>query len=150
VGGITVTEPAADLAVALAVASMALGYVIPSNVAVFGELGLAGEIRTVPAADRRLAEAARAGFTRVVVPPSTPTEAVPPGLRILRPRTLDEALDMMTPTSTDGSGARQELPTFTSAPASAPASSQPASQPVHTPAPGTMPPWLTVAAAASR
>ena len=58
VGGITVTEPAADLAVALAMASVITDRALPPDVVVFGELGLAGEVRTVPGADRRLAEAA--------------------------------------------------------------------------------------------
>ena len=58
VGGITVTEPAADLAVALAMASVITDTALPPDVVVFGELGLAGEVRTVPGADRRLAEAA--------------------------------------------------------------------------------------------
>ena len=70
VGGITVTEPAADLAVALAMASVITDTALPPDVVVFGELGLAGEVRTVPGADRRLAEAHRAGFTRALVPAS--------------------------------------------------------------------------------
>jgi len=94
VGGITITEPAADLAVALAVASVALGRVVPSDLVVFGELGLAGELRMVPAADRRLAEAGRAGFTRALVPASTPRDRWPPGLHVHRVRTLSEALDL--------------------------------------------------------
>src|SRR5580704_6712934 len=78
VGGISITEPAVDLAVALAVASAAQGRVVPPDLVVFGELGLAGEVRLVPGAERRLAEAARAGFTRALVPPSIPADAVPP------------------------------------------------------------------------
>src|SRR6202046_322392 len=68
VGGITVTEPAGD--VALAMASVITDAPLPPDVVVFGELGLAGEVRTVPGADRRLAEAHRAGFTRALVPAS--------------------------------------------------------------------------------
>src|SRR6202044_2196391 len=71
VGGITVTEPAADLAVALAMASVITDTPLPPDVVVFGELGLAGEVRTVPGADRRLAERHRAGFARALVPAST-------------------------------------------------------------------------------
>ncbi len=92
VGGITVSEPAADLAVALAVASVAHGRVVPANLVVFGELGLAGEVRLVPGADRRLAEAQRAGFTRALVPFSTPADAAPPALTVHPVRTLDDAL----------------------------------------------------------
>ena len=75
VGGIAISEPAVDLAVALAVASAAEGRVVPSDLVVFGELGLAGEVRMVPGADRRLAEAMRAGFTRALIPASTPPDA---------------------------------------------------------------------------
>jgi DNA repair protein RadA/Sms len=97
VGGITITEPAVDLGVALAVASAAQGRVVPSDLIVFGELGLAGEVRMVPGADRRLAEAWRAGFTRALVPPSTPLDSVPPGLEVQRVRTLSEALTSTIP-----------------------------------------------------
>ena len=97
VGGISITEPAVDLGVAIAVASAAEGRVIPSDLVVFGELGLAGEVRMVPGADRRLAEAWRAGFTRALVPPSTPTEAFPPTMDVVRVRTLAEALARTIP-----------------------------------------------------
>jgi DNA repair protein RadA/Sms len=84
VGGICISEPAVDLAVALAVASAPWAAPVPADLVVFGELGLAGEVRAVPGADRRLAEAARAGFTRALVPASTLVEhlAVAPGMEI--------------------------------------------------------------------
>jgi DNA repair protein RadA/Sms len=91
VGGITVTEPAADLALALAMASVVDGRAIPPDVVAFGELGLAGEVRTVAGADRRLAEAQRAGFRRALVPVSV-AHASPPGLEVHGVRTLAEAL----------------------------------------------------------
>lgn len=72
VGAIKVSEPATDLAVALAIASAVSGVPIPENVVAFGEIGLGGEVRQSPAAARRLAEAARLGFTRAFVPTSTP------------------------------------------------------------------------------
>jgi DNA repair protein RadA/Sms len=97
VGGISITEPAVDLGVALAVASAAQEQVVPSDLVVFGELGLAGEVRAVPGADRRLAEAWRAGFTRALVPPSVPDEACPPDMSVQRVRTLDEALASTIP-----------------------------------------------------
>ena len=78
VGGICISEPAVDLAVALSLASAALDCAMPADLVVFGELGLAGEVRAVPGADRRLAEAARAGFTRAIVPASTPVEHLAP------------------------------------------------------------------------
>jgi DNA repair protein RadA/Sms len=91
VGGINVTEPAADLAVALALASVVRDLPFPSDLVAFGELGLAGEVRTVPGAERRLAEAQRAGFTRALVPASSSTTA-PPGMTVHGVRTLAEAL----------------------------------------------------------
>jgi DNA repair protein RadA/Sms len=72
VGGIKVAEPATDLGVALAIVSAAYGVPISEGVVAFGEIGLGGEVRQSPSASRRLAEAARVGFTRAVVPVSTP------------------------------------------------------------------------------
>lgn len=69
VGGMRVTEPAADLAMALAIASARSDVALPADVVVLGELGLAGEVRRVTGLDRRLAEAARLGFTHALVPP---------------------------------------------------------------------------------
>ncbi len=97
VGGINIVEPAVDLGVALAVASAAEGLVVPPEFVVFGELGLAGEVRMVPGAERRLAEAWRAGFSRALVPASTSGEGVPPGMVLHRVRTLDEALTSTIP-----------------------------------------------------
>ena len=65
-GGLRVSEPAADLGIALAVASSMRNTPIPSGLVAFGEIGLAGEIRSVPQADRRIAEAERLGLTRHV------------------------------------------------------------------------------------
>ncbi len=75
VGGIRVAEPAADLAVALAVVSSVSGCPLPDDLVVFGELGLGGEVRQVPHAERRLAGAAAAGFRRAVVPAQVPQDA---------------------------------------------------------------------------
>jgi DNA repair protein RadA/Sms len=71
-GGIRVAEPGVDLAVALAVASARRGVPVDPGTVVLGEVGLGGEIRQVPQTARRLSEAARLGFTRAVVPLSTP------------------------------------------------------------------------------
>ncbi|MFC4455619.1 DNA repair protein RadA [Deinococcus sonorensis] len=68
-GGLKVPDPGLDLAVALAVYSAVVGKPVPGAVAVFGEVGLAGEVRTVQGALRRAEEAGRAGYTRLVVPP---------------------------------------------------------------------------------
>jgi len=67
-GGVRVTEPAADLAVALALVSSRLDLPVPPDVAACGEIGLGGEIRRVSRVEPRLAEAARLGFRRVLVP----------------------------------------------------------------------------------
>ena len=71
VGGMKVVEPAADLAVALAVASAQRDVSLPPDMIVLGELGQAGELRRVNGVGRRLAEAARLGFTRALVPPDS-------------------------------------------------------------------------------
>ncbi|HUO48526.1 MAG TPA: DNA repair protein RadA, partial [Acidimicrobiales bacterium] len=86
VGGIRVGEPAADLALALAVASAGSGVPLPPNLVAFGEVGLTGEVRQVPNATRRLAEAARVGFRHAVVPESCPPG--PPGMELLHVRSL--------------------------------------------------------------
>ncbi|MBV9333663.1 MAG: DNA repair protein RadA [Candidatus Eremiobacteraeota bacterium] len=67
-GGLRIVEPAADLGIALAIASSFRNVAIPAQVAVFGELGLSGEVRGVHAADRRAAEAKKLGYTEVVSP----------------------------------------------------------------------------------
>jgi DNA repair protein RadA/Sms len=92
VGGIRVGEPAADLAVSLAIASAVRGVPLPPDLVAFGEVGLTGEIRQVPHATRRLAEAARVGFRHAVVPESCP--AAPPGMELLQVRTLARAVDL--------------------------------------------------------
>ena len=68
VGGIRVTEPATDLALALAVSSAVDDKALPTDVVALGELGLSGELRPVPDLGRRLTEAARLGFRRAIVP----------------------------------------------------------------------------------
>jgi DNA repair protein RadA/Sms len=125
-GGITVTEPAADLAVALAMASVVTDRPLAPDVVVFGELGLAGEVRMVPGADRRLAEAHRAGFTSALVPASNlmaadaAPAAAPAGMVVHGVRTLGEALARASSETGTRNG------------------------------PGTMPGWSTVPAAVSR
>ena len=67
-GGIRLAEPAIDLGIACAIASSARGRAIDAHTVVFGEVGLAGEVRAVTLCEHRLAEAARLGFTRAIVP----------------------------------------------------------------------------------
>lgn len=95
VGGMRVTEPAADLAMALAVGSGGLNLAIPPDLVALGEVGLTGEIRRVGAVPRRLAEAARLGFRLALVPPGCAaggTAAAPAGLQLLEVATVSAAL----------------------------------------------------------
>ncbi|MFO7281292.1 MAG: DNA repair protein RadA [Thermoanaerobacterales bacterium] len=94
-GGVRVPEPGVDLAVALAVASSATGRPVPPDLVTCGEVGLGGEVRQVHRTDRRLAEAARLGFTSAVVPRSAPE--APAGMRLVRVRSIVEALRRPAP-----------------------------------------------------
>ena len=67
-GGLRISEPAIDLAAALAVYSSARNIVMPKGTCVFGEVGLAGEIRGVSFAEKRISEAAKTGFRRIIIP----------------------------------------------------------------------------------
>jgi len=88
-GGVRVGEPGADLAVALAVAGARCGRAVPPGTVVMGEIGLAGEVRQVPGASRRLAEAVRLGFGRAIVPMATPAVE---GVELVRVGSLREAI----------------------------------------------------------
>ncbi len=95
VGGLQVQEPAADLAVALALTSSLRDQPMPADLALVGEVGLSGEVRSVSQLEARLSEAARLGFKRAIVPRRlSRSEFTPPtGLDILRVRSVREALD---------------------------------------------------------
>jgi DNA repair protein RadA/Sms len=95
-GGVRISEPGADLAVAVAIASANFDQPIPSDTVLIGEIGLGGEVRQAPQTPRRLHEAVRLGFRRAIVPESTPDV---PGLALERVETLEEALVM---SRTDG------------------------------------------------
>ena len=90
VGGVRIAEPAADLAIALSLASSLIGRPIADDLVVCGELGLGGEVRQVSQCDRRLAEALRLGFTRAIVPALAPEPPV--GLDCIRVGTVAEAI----------------------------------------------------------
>ncbi|MGW0183142.1 DNA repair protein RadA [Nocardia sp. NPDC003345] len=77
VGGMRLTEPAADLAIALAIASAARDTALPPGWVILGEVGLAGEVRRITSTTRRLAEAERLGFTTAVVPPGVDGKNTP-------------------------------------------------------------------------
>jgi DNA repair protein RadA/Sms len=91
VGGMRVVEPAADLALALAITSARRDVALPADVVVLGELGLAGEVRRVAGVERRLAEAARLGFTHALVPPDSGD--APAGMRLTEVRDVGVVLD---------------------------------------------------------
>ena len=93
IGGARVMEPGADLALALAAVSSRENVPLPRGLVAIGEVGLAGEIRTVSGVGRRLAEAARLGFTRAIVPAGALDGATPPaGLTVLTAADLGEAV----------------------------------------------------------
>ena len=93
VGGVRLTEPAVDLAVALAVATAAQDRPLPAELVAFGEIGLAGELRPVSGVRRRLAEAARLGFRGAIVPAGCVAAAdVPAGLLLVEAADLATAL----------------------------------------------------------
>ena len=96
IGGLTVDEPAADLAIAAAIASSARNRPVAADLALIGEVGLSGELRSVGQLPRRLNEAAKLGFTRVLVPKTVirKLEHPPAGLEVLGARTLREALEI--------------------------------------------------------
>jgi DNA repair protein RadA/Sms len=95
VGGVRLTEPATDLAVALAVAGSAQNDPLATGLVAVGEVGLAGEIRRVTGTSRRLAEAARLGFTHALVPPDP--GRVPPGIEAIEVADLSRALRIAFP-----------------------------------------------------
>ena len=95
-GGLSLSEPAADLALCAAVASSVRDTCIPGDWAVMGEVGLAGEIRAVSQCERRLSECARLGFTSAVLPRENARHLkAPEGMRVYGVETLAEALSIL-------------------------------------------------------
>jgi len=96
VGGVKVLETSADLALLLAIVSSFRDRVLPRDLVVFGEVGLAGEIRPVPSGQERIQEAAKHGFRRAIVPrgnmPKQPIE----GMEVIAVQKLSEALDAIS------------------------------------------------------
>jgi DNA repair protein RadA/Sms len=95
-GGMRIDEPAADLAVALALASSHRSKAMPQTTAVFGELGLAGELRAVTQAEGRLAEAAKLGFTHAIVPSANLRKTEPRGIEVMPAKTVLDVLRGLT------------------------------------------------------
>lgn len=95
VGGLHIAEPAADLAIALAVASSFRDQQVDARTVAVGEIGLSGELRSVNQLEKRLTEARRLGFSRVIVPPSLGRRgaAYGEGLDLVRVSSVGEAID---------------------------------------------------------
>jgi DNA repair protein RadA/Sms len=95
-GGMSIDEPAVDLAIVAAVASSMRNRPIVTGTAVFGEVGLGGEIRGVAQANLRIREAEQMGFTRIVLPLSNVDASEETGkAELVGVRTVGEALDML-------------------------------------------------------
>jgi DNA repair protein RadA/Sms len=93
VGGLKVNEPAVDLAVAVAVASSFRDVPVAPELALVGEIGLSGELRSVGQLERRIHEAAKLGFTRAIYPPVAKKPQLPNGMKGLAVATLQEAIE---------------------------------------------------------
>ena len=94
IGGLQLNEPAADLAVVLAIASSHRDKPIDTGTTAIGEVGLTGEVRAVTALQQRLSEAARIGFTRCIIPRSgTQYIQTPDGMELIRVRNIREAIE---------------------------------------------------------
>jgi DNA repair protein RadA/Sms len=93
VGGMRLTDPSSDLAVAIALASAYADLPLPTTAVMIGEVGLAGDLRRVVGMERRLSEAARQGFNLALIPPGSDT--TPSGMRTLCAPTIVAALEHM-------------------------------------------------------
>jgi DNA repair protein RadA/Sms len=93
IGGLSLDEPAADLATALAIASSFLDRPLGTDLAAIGEIGLSGEIRSVSSLNQRLTEISRLGFKRCIVPANTRDEIrAPKGLQLIKVKNISEAI----------------------------------------------------------
>ena len=95
VGGLRVLETGADLAVMLAVLSSLRNKPLPTNLIVFGEVGLSGEIRPVPSGQERLREAAKHGFERAIVPKANAPKTPPNGMEVITAERLQQVLEYL-------------------------------------------------------
>jgi DNA repair protein RadA/Sms len=94
-GGMTVDEPASDLAVLAAIASSVRNRVVPATTAMFGEVGLAGEVRGITQSGLRVREAAQMGFTRCIMPVANIEKDASGDCELVGVRTVGEALDAL-------------------------------------------------------
>ena len=92
VGGVRIGEPAADLAVLLSITSSLKNKPLPARLIVFGEVGLAGEIRPAPRGQERLKEAAKLGFTRALIPEANCPKQAIAGIEVIAVRRVEDAV----------------------------------------------------------
>ena len=95
VGGMKITEPAADLAVTMAIVSSLTNRALPARLVVFGEVGLAGEVRPVQRGQERLREAAKLGFTHALIPEANQPKQAIAGLTVIAVRRVADAVAQM-------------------------------------------------------
>jgi len=95
VGGVRIQEPAADLAVLLAIVSSLRNKPLPAKLVVFGEVGLAGEIRPAPRGQERLKEAAKLGFTRALIPKANAPKQAIKGIEIIALDRVEQAIEVL-------------------------------------------------------
>ena len=95
VGGVRIGEPAADLAVLLAISSSLRGKPLPKGFIAFGEVGLAGEVRPAPRGQERLREAAKLGFTQAIVPKANAPKKPMDGMQVHAVERVEEALQIV-------------------------------------------------------
>ncbi len=95
VGGVRITEPAADLAVLMAIISSLKNKALPDKLIVFGEVGLAGEVRPAPRGQERLREAAKLGFTRAIIPEANRPRQAVAGMQVIAVSRVEEAVEKM-------------------------------------------------------
>ena len=95
VGGVKVTETSADLALLLSLVSSFRNRPLPRDLVIFGEVGLAGEIRPVPSGQERIAEAAKHGFKRAIVPNANMPKKNPPDMKVYGVKKLSDALSVL-------------------------------------------------------
>ncbi|MDP1652367.1 MAG: DNA repair protein RadA [Rhodocyclaceae bacterium] len=95
VGGVRIQEPAADLAVLLAIVSSLRNQPLPAKLVVFGEVGLAGEIRPAPRGQERLKEAAKLGFTRALIPKANAPKQAIKGIEVIALERVEQAIEVL-------------------------------------------------------
>lgn len=95
VGGFEINEPSADLAICLAIASSLLDFEMPSDILAVGEIGLSGEIRAVSFIDKRISEAQKLGFTKIIVPGRNKISGTYDEIELIKVTSLSQAIHLI-------------------------------------------------------